>query len=86
MILLSIDSSWANIGWAVFDDTQPFDEGLLASGTMRVPATTESEKVRAIHTGIKELIKEHNCKRVIIERPERFPYMRSANLWAGKES
>lgn len=81
MILLAIDSSIANIGYAVFDDSYPIDKARIASGTLRIPKMDETEKVREIFIVIKELINRYNCQEAIIEKPERFSYGRSTNLY-----
>lgn len=79
MIVLSIDSSIVSIGYAIFDDAMPIDRGLLDSGTLRIPKMVESEKVRAIYVAIGDLLDTHHCDWAVIEKPERFPYMRSSN-------
>lgn len=79
MIVLAIDSSINNIGYAVLDDALPIDKARIASGTLKIPHVSETEKVREIFVAIKERIKRYKCQEAVIEKAEHFSYARSTN-------
>lgn len=78
MVILSIDSSIAKIGWAAMDDSKPVGATMLkGSGTLKIPAIGLGEKTQKISESIQKLIEDYGAEAAVIEKPEPFTYGRS---------
>lgn len=79
MIVLSIDSSISNIGWAVLDDTETVGSKMLkGSGTLKIPNLKMASKAKKIMDGITSLIDQYDTEVAVIERPMSFTYARTS--------
>lgn len=80
MYILSIDTSFRKIGWAILDTSKP--EGsrrLIDYGTIWVRAKGNVQRMVQIKSRLQYIIRRHQPNLAVIEKAESFTYNRSSH-------